>query len=54
MNNDDLFVWPCGTWCYRNEAVWMTHISDDYKVLEYLTEEWQDFLDSNAVYDDNV
>lgn len=44
MTPEDLIVWPNGAWCFRNELEEMTHLSDDYKVLESNTPEWVEFL----------
>ena len=30
---NDVILWPCGTWCYREELADFTHKSDDYEVL---------------------
>ena len=35
MTNDpnDVILWPCGTWCYREELHEFGHKSDDYEVI---------------------
>ena len=30
---DDVILWPCGTWCYREELAEFTHKSDDYEQI---------------------
>lgn len=41
---DDIFVWPDGTWCYRDELEQVSHMSDDTTVLVYNTNEYRAFL----------
>lgn len=45
MSSEDVFVWPDGSWCYREDAhgefSWK---SDDYYVIYFDTQEWQNFL----------
>lgn len=31
---DDAIVWPDGTWCFRHELAEMTHMSDDFEVVQ--------------------
>jgi hypothetical protein len=40
---EDIIVWPCGTWCYREELSQMNHMSDDYIVLWYGSAEYNAF-----------
>lgn len=40
MNSDDIFVWPCGTCCYREELEEFSHKSDDYLVIPFDAFEW--------------
>ena len=28
-------MWPDGTWCFTDELWQMTHMSDDYIVMDY-------------------
>lgn len=42
---EDVFIWPCGAWCYRYERSQMTHHSDDCKVLYFGTKEYEDFFE---------
>ena len=44
LEMDDIFVWGCGTWCYRYEAWEMDHMSDDYEVLYFETPEYMQFI----------
>lgn len=37
---EDVFLWPDGSWCYREEVEEYSHKSDDYKVLYFGTDEW--------------
>lgn len=39
-SNDDVFIWPCGTWCYRSELSEFTHKSDDFRLVKSLSAEW--------------
>lgn len=39
---DDVILWPCGTWCYRDELPEFTHMSDDYRVLNYMSGDWRE------------
>lgn len=34
-SSDDLFLWPDGTCCYRDEFHEMTHKSDDYILIKF-------------------
>lgn len=40
----DIFIWPCGTWCFREDAGEYAHLSDDYRVLPSESTEAEDFL----------
>jgi len=44
---EDIFVWGCGTWCYRYEAHQMNHKSDDYEVLYFGTDSYNIFTTIN-------
>lgn len=39
---DDFLYWPCGTHCYRHELPQMTHMSDDYMVIEVFSPYYDD------------
>lgn len=44
MNDEDIMVWPCGTWCYREELESMlSFMSDDYRTIKYDSKEWREF-----------
>ena len=44
MNHpEDIIVWPCGTWCCRENLEEYTHMSDDFKVISYNDDEWDTF-----------
>lgn len=34
-SNDDLILWPDGTFCYRSDLSGYTHMSDDYEVVPF-------------------
>lgn len=41
---EDIFVWPCGTWCFRYESEQITNrLSDDHSVLYFDSDEWTAF-----------
>lgn len=46
---EDILVWPCGTWCYREELNQMSHLSDDYQVLWFDTDAYISFLQVNEL-----
>lgn len=48
MDIEDVIVWPNGSWCHRYELHEMTHMSDDYEVLQFDSPEYNTFLE---VYD---
>lgn len=33
ISNEDIMVWPDGTWCFRHQLPEMSHKSDDYVVF---------------------
>ena len=37
---EDVFLWPDGGWCHREEVDDYSHKSDDYQILYFGTEEW--------------
>lgn len=45
---DDVFLWPDGTWCYREEYLSGSYnwLSDDFTVLSYDTEQYWYFFKS--------
>lgn len=46
---EDIIVWPCATWCYREELSQMSHMSDDYQVLWFDTDAYNNFLQFNEL-----
>jgi hypothetical protein len=38
ISDEDVIVWPCGTWCLREQLHEMTCFSDDYEVLPWNSE----------------
>lgn len=34
---EDIILWPCGTWCYREELSGYTYMSDDFEVVPFNT-----------------
>lgn len=45
--DEDIFVWPNGSWCFRYEyEEFGPGMSDDFKILYWDTEEYNQFLDS--------
>ena len=47
MHPDDVFVWPDGMWCFRDELPDFSHKSDDYRVINAGTDDWEEFLDEH-------
>lgn len=48
----DIFVWPDGSWCYR-EDFWEyeANVSDDFYVIFFEnTKQWEQFLLEQGVY----
>lgn len=37
---EDVFLWPDGNWCHREEVGEYSHKSDDYQILYFGTDEW--------------
>lgn len=37
---EDVFLWPDGSWCHREEVGEYSHKSDDYQILYFGTDEW--------------
>ena len=46
---EDVCLWPDGTWCYRFEKYEMNHMGDDYEVLPYGTEKYNEFFKEQLV-----
>ncbi len=50
MNDEDIFVWPDGEWCLREEFSDVTNNkSDDYIVLRFGTPEHDQFCKDNEL-----
>ena len=41
MNPDDIFLWPDGFWCLRQEHSEQFLRDDSYRVIPHLTDEWR-------------
>jgi hypothetical protein len=54
-SSEDIFLWPDGAWCYREDAHCMSHRSDDYRVLPFESAEWWSVPDhpDDETFDDN-
>lgn len=46
ISEDDILVWPDGTWCYRDQLPGMSHMSDDYHQIGAYSLAWREFLDN--------
>jgi len=44
QDSEDIFLWSDGTNCYRYEVGEMNHMSDDYIVLYYNSEGYNNFI----------
>ena len=44
MHPEDVFLWPDGTWCYREELDQYRHKSDDYTVYLEGSHAWNQFM----------
>ena len=45
VSREDIFVWPDGTWYYREDYCEATsHLSDDFRVIWSGTPEWDKFV----------
>lgn len=43
MNNEeDIILWPCGTWCLAFELAEMSHMSDDFERIPFGSERWDE------------
>lgn len=43
-DNEDIFLWADGTNCYRYEIGEMNHMSDDYCVLYFGSDDYLNFI----------
>lgn len=41
---EDIMLWPDDTWCYRYEILDYGHKSDDYEVIYFGTERYENFM----------
>ena len=48
---EDIMLWSCSTWCYREELSQMNHMSDDYQVLWFDTDAYNTFLQIEGLID---
>ena len=50
---EDVFLWCDDTWCYREEYYnnEMLHMSDDFSILYFGTEEYNKFFERYFEYD---
>ena len=46
---EDILVWPCGTWAYREELYMMQHMSDDFSTLYIGSDEYEKFCVANYI-----
>lgn len=44
ISEDDIIVWPDGTWCYRRDLDDYGWMSDDYIVFPVDSAEWHDHV----------
>ena len=49
LNGEDLFIWPDGTMCYREELEEMGHMSDDFEVAPVDTPRWVQLINDQEV-----
>ena len=44
---EDVILWPCGTWCYREELEgYLTFKSDDFEVILFGTARWSEIVEA--------
>lgn len=50
MNGEEICLWADGTWCYWDQLIEYSYMSDDYTILKFGTEEYDAFMaDLNSV-----
>ncbi len=51
MNNEliEVYVWPDGTWCEKDELFTMTHMSDDFTLESLSEQEYNDLLNGDLI-----
>ncbi len=47
ISQDDIIVWPNGTWCFRSESSQFGYLGDDYQVLPSGSADHTAWLESN-------
>jgi hypothetical protein len=45
MDENDILLWPDGTWCYRYELTRHADKGDDYRVIPVGTQAWEDVVE---------
>lgn len=48
ISNEDVMLWPDGTWCFRQYLGEHSHMSDDFEVLPVNSARWIDHLASES------
>lgn len=46
INQEDLVVWPDGTFCHYHELSQMSHMSDDYEIVPAGTPRYEEITNS--------
>jgi len=42
---EDVMLWPCGTWCYREDLhEFLTFKSDDFEIIRFGTPRWNEIV----------
>ena len=41
IEGEDICLWSDGTWCYYEELEEMTHMSDDFEIVEMDSPQWR-------------
>jgi len=45
MDPEDIMLWPCDTWCYREELEgYLTFLSDDFEVVPFGSARWEEIV----------
>lgn len=44
-DSEDVLQWPDGSWCFRYELYYMSHVGDDYTVLPYGSVDYDKFFE---------
>lgn len=48
MTLEDVCLWSDGTWCFFENLFEMSHMSDDYRMVEAGTSEWFELTDGSV------